>query len=281
MHKDEKGKWHPNYLFKSPRECKTITIKPEELENRVLIVRKERKKLKDKKILTHIEKSEIVGLNKRPTLKVRENWFDLGERKFGDAAWIYVINDRYITFENKEPKVYLDCELFDIYFNDKKTSRGYLAYLNSSIIVLFSEIGGRTGLGQGALKTQVYEVQKFFVPKTELFSKKVLKQLNNVLDRLSQRHIGSLLEELGANSPAEVSFKKVKADRLELDKIVLRDILGLSENEHLEVYRAVIDLVKSRLEKAKSVGKKASRKEGSLGTALAENLADDFHNGHN
>ncbi|MCY7346429.1 MAG: hypothetical protein LH614_09450, partial [Pyrinomonadaceae bacterium] len=252
MHKDEKGKWQPNYLFKSPRECKTITIKPEELENRVLIVRKDREKLKDKKILTHIEKSEKVGLNKRPTLKARENWFNLGERKFGDAAWIYVINDRYITFENKEPKVYLDCELFDIYFNDKATSRGYLAYLNSSIIALFSEIGGRTGLGQGALKTQVYEVQKFFVPKPELLSEEKLKSLENALDKMLTRQIGSILEELGANLPEEVSFEKVKADRLELDKIVLRDILGLNETEHLEVYRAVVDLVKSRLEKAKS-----------------------------
>ena len=55
-----------------------------------------------------------------------------------------------------------------------------------------------------------------------------------------------VFQELGANSPTEVSFERVKADRLELDKIVLRDILGLSEKEHLEVYQAVIDLVKSR-----------------------------------
>ena len=55
-----------------------------------------------------------------------------------------------------------------------------------------------------------------------------------------------VFQELGANSPTEVSFEKVRPDRLELDKIVLRDILGLSEKEHLEVYQAVIDLVKSR-----------------------------------
>lgn len=75
------------------------------------------------------------------------------------------------------------------------------------------------------------------------------------------------------------SFEKVKADRLELDKIVLRDILGLGEKEHLEVYRAVVDLVKSRLEKAKSVGKKLKKNEGSLGSALSENFHEDFHNG--
>ena len=40
------------------------------------------------------------------------------------------------------------------------------------------------------------------------------------------------------------------------------DILGLTEDEQLEVYRAVVDLVKSRIEKAKSVGKKGKTKEG-------------------
>ena len=60
----------------------------------------------------------------------------------------------------------------------------------------------------------------------------------------------------------------------------MRDILGLSEKEHLEVYQAVVDLVKSRLEKAKSVGKKSKKNEGSLGGALGENLLDDFENGH-
>ena len=89
----------------------------------------------------------------------------------------------------------------------------------------------------------------------------------------------SVFKEI-APSPAEVSFEKVRPDRLELDKIVLRDMLGLSEKEHLEVYRAVVDLVKSRLEKAKSVGKKSKKGEGSLGVALSENFSDDFDNGN-
>lgn len=40
------------------------------------------------------------------------------------------------------------------------------------------------------------------------------------------------------------------------------DVLGLTDEEQLEVYRAVIDLVKSRLEKAKSFGKRKKTKEG-------------------
>ncbi|MEO0009758.1 MAG: hypothetical protein ABIK51_04460, partial [candidate division WOR-3 bacterium] len=48
--------------------------------------------------------------------------------------------------------------------------------------------------------------------------------------------------------------------RRELDKIIMGDILGLTEEEQLEVYRAVVDLVRARLEKAKGV-KKGRRKQ--------------------
>ena len=58
--------------------------------------------------------------------------------------------------------------------------------------------------------------------------------------------------KFSVNSPEEVSLDKVKSDRRELDKIVMGEILGLSDGDQLEIYRAVIDLVKSRIEKANS-----------------------------
>jgi len=58
--------------------------------------------------------------------------------------------------------------------------------------------------------------------------------------------------KFSVNSPEEVSLDKVKSDRRELDKIVMGEILGLSDGDQLEIYRAVIDLVKSRIEKVNS-----------------------------
>lgn len=280
MHKDAEGKWIPNYVVKSPRECGTIKIDPKNLKFRVLLIPKNKKTLKTKEVLKYVEAAEERGLSKRPTCQNREIWYDLGERKFGDAAWIYVINDRYITFENTEPKVYLDCELFDIYFKDKTKAAGLLAYLNSSIIALFSEIGGRTGLGQGALKTQVYEVKRLLVPNPEIFKRQNLRRIKTAFDKLTKRPIESILNEINAQSPNEVALEKVKPDRRELDKIIMGDILGLTDAEQLEVYRAVVDMVRSRLDKAKSVGKQTKRRGTPLGDAMAENVADDFHNGH-
>jgi len=50
----------------------------------------------------------------------------------------------------------------------------------------------------------------------------------------------------------DVSLDKVKPARRKLDKIVISEILGLTDNEQLEVYCAVAELVKNRLVKARS-----------------------------
>lgn len=146
------------------------------------------------------------------------------------------------------------------------------------MIAFWLEILARQPGGGGApLDGDVYVVAKLPFLKFE-----DLQKHREAIEKIGllERETPTIFQELGTNSPAEVSFEKVKADRLELDKIVLRDILGLSKTEHLEVYRAVVDLAKSRLEKANSVGKKASKKEGSLSVGLSENLMDDFCNGH-
>jgi len=96
--------------------------------------------------------------------------------------------------------------------------------------------------------------------------------LLNAFNRLSQRPIRSIFEELGFPlcrerkcgrpehpyekvQPGELTLEQVQAaspDRFELDRVVF-DVLGLTDEERLEVYRAVAQLVKERLVKARSV----------------------------
>jgi len=120
----------------------------------------------------------------------------------------------------------------------------------------------RAILGLGAIEATVDEVRDILVidPDTiEVFTK---ERVARALYTLAKRAVTSVFEELGATSAEEVSLGKVKPDRRELDKIVMGEILGLTDDEQLEVYRAVVDLVKSRIEKAKSVGDRKKTKEG-------------------
>ena len=124
----------------------------------------------------------------------------------------------------------------------------------SSPAILFKELLGRVNLGEGALKTEIIDLEKLLIPKE--LSSQILKSLRKLAKKYPSPEINSIFKELGTNETEEVSLDKINPARRELDKIIMGDILGLTDDEQLEVYRAVVDLVKSRIEKARSVDKK-------------------------
>jgi hypothetical protein len=94
---------------------------------------------------------------------------------------------------------------------------------------------------------------------------------------LASREVRSIFEELGFSlcrkrrcdhpehpyeqvTPEALTLEQVRQaspDRFELDAVIF-DVLGLTNEERLEVYRAVAQLVKDRLLKAKSVKKQST-----------------------
>jgi hypothetical protein len=114
----------------------------------------------------------------------------------------------------------------------------------------------------GALKFEAMDAKKIPIVDPRGIKGSAIEKIKMAFNKLKERNVESIFEELGAASPSEVSLHKVKQDRRELDKIVMGEILGLTDEEQLEVYRAVVDLVKSRLEKAKSVSNRKKTKEG-------------------
>lgn len=261
MHQDDNGKLIPNYVVKSPRECKSIVVKTEDLKYRVLMIHKERKDLRDTKVLSYIRDGERKGYHLRPTCAARERWYDLGKRIPRGFLHPMVHNDRQLISFNQD-NVYVDHNLFEIQTLNKSDFTPTILFFISSISPLFKELGGRVNLGQGALKTEGIDIEKLLSIKPLILTNEQLGKLENWLNRYGNSHHESLFSELGANSPYEVSLDKVKADRRELDKIVMGDILGLTDDEQLDVYRAVVDLVKSRIEKAGSFNKKRKIRDG-------------------
>jgi len=108
----------------------------------------------------------------------------------------------------------------------------------------------------------VWMAKKILVPNFKNIAKEVLLQIEENFKALYNRSVENTLNEIGTMSGDEASLNKVKPDRRKLDKVIMGDILDLTEEEQLEVYRAVVDLVKSRIDKAKSVKKKGKTKEG-------------------
>ena len=249
-------------VIKSPRELKTILVREEDLKYKVFMCHKSKEQLKGTYALKYIEWGEKQGYSRRPTCATRPRWWDLGSEIIGHLCCMMSLNDRYIFWQNQ--KFLVDARLYDIYVKNDNECLLLSLFINCSLTPLFVELGARSNLGEGALDFKVYEAKNILV-----FSDMSIQlSKNKLLINFLNRPIFSIFEELGFQKctqkncnhpehpyeyvkPEEVSFDLIMPDRRELDKIIF-EVLGLTEEEQLEVYRAVLELVKNRLLKAKS-----------------------------
>jgi len=233
----------------SPTECDKIIIdKKTKLPYVLLIVDKKFTEIKDNKLKIYLKKASVAIERAK---NFPETWFILEKRKPFSIIYPRTPYDRHIVFLNKKGISVID----HIEIKPKSSAEAFAALFNSTLYILFREIFGRTSLGGGTLKIEVIDIKTLPVFISESYEKYNVR-FKKLLHKLNKREIGTVFEEIGASTPEEVSLEKVKKERRELDKIIMGEILGLTDEEQLEVYRAVIDLVKSRIEKAKSFGKK-------------------------
>jgi hypothetical protein len=235
------------------------------------MIHSDRKKLENTKVFKYIEAGERKKFNVRPTCESRERWYDLGYQTPPDGIWFKAFNDRFLAPLNIWQAFSSD-RFYAIYLKNKVFKNSLFLYLNSTLPILVVELFGRVNLGEGALDNMTYEAAAMFVldvSKEHISNGRKFREIFN-------RPIEDVFRELGASFPEEVSFDKVKPDRRELDKIIMGEILGLTDEEQLEVYRAVVDLVKSRIEKAKSVAKNNKIVEGINLYAIKKVIMDNM-----
>lgn len=244
-------------VMKSPKESKFLIINPDDLKNKVLLIKKNEKT--DRNLRGYIKWGESQAFHKRPTCASHKpNWFNLYQKPTEILA-PYMFWLRHGIFYNSK-LVYTDRE--NIRIDSRLNNKALCGVLNSTIFILLREIDGRVSLGEGSLKLEIMDWKVTKIINIQKLSTNMIKKLERALFELAKHPIKEVFNEIGANSPKEASLDKVQSDRRELDKIVMGEILGLAEEDHLEVYRAVIDLARSRIEKAKSFGKRKKTKEG-------------------
>jgi len=119
-----------------------------------------------------------------------------------------------------------------------KGDRGAVAgLLNSTFHFLQIEIMGRTNQGQGVLNTYGPDYTYILVIDPSLIDSQKMK---TAFETIALRPVTSIFDEIH------------KQDRIDLDNIIF-DVLGLTKKERNEVYNSLAELVKSRLERAKSL----------------------------
>jgi hypothetical protein len=230
-------------VIKSPRECRSIIIKPEMRKYGIFMCHKNKTGLKGTKALEYIKWGERQKYSTRPSCRSRSAWWNLGVQEKPIAVWFKAFNDTFIVPFMPSNDVYVSDRFYVVYPSCKGN---WIVALNNIIVALSTELHGRANLGEGALDNMTYEAAINYVIDPVL-----LKQL-----QVQNREVQSIFTECGIDPESKVPIAKQEPnplpDRKALDDIVF-DALGLTEEERKEAYRAVCQLVWDRISKARSV----------------------------
>jgi hypothetical protein len=252
-------------VIKSPRECKSILIDPDELELYVFSCPYDKNELKSTNALKYIEKGEstpklmkqggkkgqyVTGIHNAPSLRNRKIWYDLGVRDIPDLIIPCSFSDSFKVYLNRG--VLANKRLYEIHCQEEDLLSLALI-LNSSLFFFLLEVYSSTSLGEGLLDKMVYEVEL-----TPILDPKHISHLSDIearIDAIKHREIKSIFEELRVD-PETSDFRDANPlpDRKAIDDVVFQ-ALGLTAEEVKALYAGLLELTANRLRKARTFKK--------------------------
>jgi len=215
-------------VIKSPRECRSILIKPEDLRYKIFMCHRDKSELKGTAALEYIRWGEAQGYHQRPSCRGRQRWWE-ARLEVGNGVFVKEANDSSGVFFNPIG-LPVDCRLYVAQLSFEQ-----LIYLNSAIACLLFEIFNRAGLGEGARSLMVSDYNAVPCLLTRWESSDFEKVFSSVYNKEPRKLL----------KPPDPEWRA-------LDEVVF-DVLGLTQGEREAVYEAVVNLVRARLERARSV----------------------------
>jgi hypothetical protein len=248
-------------IITSPKQIENILIDANKIKTKIFACNKSKNELKkypqalnyilwgEKQVTRkHMKTPAGIPFPKVESVKNRKNgWWIIPENNIISVNNFLPlsISDRFYSPFSEEPLVSDRC--FHRLIPNKDIDKLKLAFsLNNSISFLIMEILGNRNLGLGALDFGTDDAKKLLILNPKIIKNLSASKLNYT--------IKSIFEELGIDpsKPIREQEPKPLPDRAELDKIVF-DELGLTKDERKEVYWSVCELVKQRLDKARSL----------------------------
>jgi len=208
-----------------------------------LQIQKNENEIRKLNVYKYLDYGRREILPKSNTLKSKPIWWRFSYRKPADLLCPCGYGETIFCAIN-EARAVASNSYTEIRLKDLDYKYPLFIFINSVIGWLFLEILGRKSLGGGMIKIDPIEYRQMYVLNKKLMPSKL---------SIKNRMVKSIFSELGfdKNKPIRSQQPKPLPDRAELDNIVF-DELGLTEQERKEVYWAVAELVKNRLDKAGS-----------------------------
>jgi len=205
----------------------------------------------------------------RETCRARNPWWKLSPQVIPEMAFGMYFSSTFIypkTDSMLDHQMYLG-KMRDEYKDDLIA---VYSFMNSSLSYLYPDLLGRN-YGGGATGFMVYETQKLPVVKPEVL-RPFYPDIEKIMSRMEKRKIGSVFDEIW-DMKSDFTLDRVKEDRLELDRLLLKTI-GIKDLDSFlyTYYQSVVRIVKERLDKAASL---KTTKSGKSRESLAK-VADEI-----
>lgn len=257
LDKDKITEWGIEEEFLKPvifslKELKCIADPLVNLTLKMISCHKDKKELKNSKVLAYIEYGEKEKFSIRPSVHGRNPWYSIGKHwKAAPLVFPAKVGERFLVLLNTQ-QVFEDKKLYGILPKSSDLVLELAAILNSTLTRFFVDLTCRQLTGAQAIADiDVIVVENLQIINPSFVDSEIL------LERfwtLSKKTIGSILLDCGfdKDKPIRSQHPNPLPDRKALDDIVF-DALGLTQDERNEVYWAVCELVQNRLAKARSV----------------------------
>ena len=255
----------------SLKEISGYKVDKSKLKYHVIICNRPKNKLVGTQLLKYIQFGEKQGYHKKPTCAQRapNPWYGLARNwEYAPLVFPAKVGERMPVFVNAN--VLEDKKLYGILPNKDIDPRLLAAILNCTLTRFFLEFTCRQLTGAQAIADiDVIVVQSLPTLDVDKIDSVTKNELISAFEELAKTEALSIFEEIGSN-PTTVRLDAISKPKRTLDKIIMGKILRLSDSEQLDVYKSLVDLVRKRLDKAKSFDKNARVKEGLDVEALAD-----------
>ena len=228
-------------FIESPKEIKSISVKGK-FKTNLFRIPKDMTSSELKKTKAY----EYIKFGKRKKFKTI-----LPKQAYNGRKMIMACYQGANHIIHFNPNEIISHRFFRIIPKNSKINKKLILLLNSTLSSLSLEVFRNPSLGGGVLAHGTYTIKEFIT-----IDPYKIKINENKFQSFISRQILNVFEELGINpsKPIQEQEPKPLPDRAELDKIIF-DELGLTKEERKEVYLSVCELVKQRLEKARSLKK--------------------------
>jgi methylase of polypeptide subunit release factors len=229
-------------ILKSPRDCAGLNVDPASLPLLAFVVHRGKRALAGTNALRYIMWGESRGFHTRPTCAARDRWYDIGERPPAQLAWIKGVWNRHFCPLLPSEHIALDQQVYGVELLEPAQRKVIAALLNSTWAALCTEMGGRVNFGEGILWIAAYEAGQLPFPDPARIPDAQAAAFEATFDALAARPVLPLPEQM------------TQPDRVALDDTVF-DLLQLDTAERQAIRTETVELVQTRLTRARSVGR--------------------------